>query len=389
MDAPGRARREARIATIVGLASLASAMGIGRFAFTPLFPLMQDSAGITLAQASWIASANYLGYLVGAVASYVAAVKAPLAARWGLVVVAASTLLTAFADTVARWVVLRLVAGAASAFVLIGASAWALALLARSQRLRWSGWVFAGVGVGICLAGLTALVVASVGASAHWAWVGLGVLAAAVAALGWRAFATMDAAVRPARQRGFGALDAASWTLILCYGIFGFGYILPATFIPAVARAIVADPRVFAWAWPLFGFAAAVSTIAVSHLARHAKPGAAAGCSFIVMALGVFLPAVGTGLGTLCLSAICVGGTFMVATMACLQQAQRVAGDASGGLIAAMTAAFALGQAVGPLTVTAAAPLREAIARPSAVAAALLLVAGIALLWCEGRTARK
>jgi len=107
------------------------------------------------------------------------------------------------------------------------------------------------------------------------------------------------------------------------------------------------------------------------------------------MALGVFLPAVGTGLGTLCLSAICVGGTFMVATMACLQQAQRVAGDASGGLIAAMTAAFALGQAVGPLTVTAAAPLREAIARPSAVAAALPLVAGIALLWCEGRTARK
>ena len=79
----------------------------------------------------------------------------------------------------------------------------------------------------------------------------------------------------------------------------------------------------------------------------------------------------------------------MVATMACLQQAQRVAGDASGGLIAAMTAAFAVGQAVGPLTVTAAAPLREAIARPSAVAAALLLVAGIALLWCEGRTARK
>src|SRR6266436_3197252 len=246
MNAPGRAGREARIATIVGLASLASAMGIGRFAFTPLFPLMQDSAGITLAQASWIASANYLGYLVGAVASYVAAVKAPLAARWGLVVVAASTLLTAFADTVARWVVLRLVAGAASALVLIGASAWALALLARSQRLRWSGWVFAGVGVGICLAGLPA---------------------------------------------------------------------------------IVADPRVFAWAWPLFGFAAAVSTIAVSHLARHAKPGAAAGCSFIVMALGVFLPAVGTGLGTLCLSAICVGGTFMVATMACLQQAQRVAGD--------------------------------------------------------------
>jgi len=380
MDPSGAPRRAARTATLVGLASLASAMGIGRFAFTPLFPLMQDSAGITLAQGAWIASANYLGYLIGAVASTVVAVKPARAARWGLVAVAASTLVTAFAESFAQWMVLRLIAGVASALVLVGASAWALPLLERNGRPKWSGWVFAGVGTGICLAGLAALVVASLGADARWAWGALGVGAAAVAALAWQPLAALGVASQPGRRTGLGRLDAAKWTLIGCYGIFGFGYILPATFIPAAARAIVADPNIFAWAWPLFGLAAAVSTIAVSHLFNDAKPRVAAGTSFIVMALGVLLPVISNSLGTLCLAAVCVGGTFMVATMKCLQEAHRIAGDAAGGLIAAMTAAFALGQLAGPLGVRPAGSIGEAIARPSAVACALLLLAAVAML---------
>jgi predicted MFS family arabinose efflux permease len=371
---------QARAATLVGFASLASAMGIGRFAFTPLLPLMLDPAGITLAQSAWIASANYLGYLIGAVASYLAPPRASAAARWGLIAVAASTLPTAFAHSFAQLIALRLIAGVASAFVLIGASAWALSLLVRCHRLAWSGWVFAGVGAGICLAGLTALVVASVGATAQWAWVALGALAAVVAVLAWRPLVTIDAGLPSARPSRPGRLDGAAWTLIACYGAFGFGYILPATFIPAAARSIVADPKVFAWAWPLFGFAAVVSTVAVSHWSGGAKPRAVAGCSFIVMALGVLLPVVSVGLGALCLAAICVGGTFMVATMTCMQEAQRIERDAPGGLIAAMTAAFALGQLVGPLMVTAGPSVRQSIAAPSAVASALLLLAGVVLL---------
>ena len=40
---------------------LAAAMGIGRFAFTPLMPLMQAHSGLSLAQGGWLAAANYAG----------------------------------------------------------------------------------------------------------------------------------------------------------------------------------------------------------------------------------------------------------------------------------------------------------------------------------------
>jgi fucose permease len=53
------------VAVTVGLSSLAAALGIGRFAFTPLLPLMQETFGLTLTEGAWLAAANYLGYFVG------------------------------------------------------------------------------------------------------------------------------------------------------------------------------------------------------------------------------------------------------------------------------------------------------------------------------------
>jgi predicted MFS family arabinose efflux permease len=381
MSESERLRREARTVTLVGLVSLASAMGIGRFAFTPLLPLMLGVDGFSLAQSAWVASANYLGYLAGAAASWILAFRASPAARWGLAAVAVTTLAGAVAHSVAAWIAVRFAAGMASAFVLIGASDWALAALARRRRMQWAGWAFAGVGTGIFLAGLTSLVGASIGASARSLWAALGVLAAIAAALTWRPLASTQYSTPKAVAGAERRLDAAGWILIGCYGAFGFGYILPATFIPAAAHAVVQDPAQFAWAWPLFGLAAAVSTVVVSaFVPLGARPRVVAGWSLVVMAFGVFLTAIGGSLETLCTAAVCVGGTFMVATMSCLQDARRIGGNSPGRLIAAMTAAFAVGQLAGPLTVGSNKSVGNALALPGAIAAAILLLAGVILL---------
>jgi predicted MFS family arabinose efflux permease len=145
----------------------------------------------------------------------------------------------------------------------------------------------------------------------------------------------------------------SNWIWIFCYGAFGFGYIVPATFLPAMARQVLSDSAWFGWVWPVFGAAAGLSTLLAARLvtARLARQLWAA--SHLVMAVGVIAPLFVPGLAGLLISALLVGGTFMVATMAGMQHARVVAGANATPLIGAMTAAFATGQVIGPLAVSA------------------------------------
>jgi MFS family permease len=379
----GKRHVSVKAATIVGLASLAAAMGIGRFAFTPIFPLMQETLGVTLTEGAWLATANYVGYLLGACLSFLLTPRAGGAAKWGLLAVALSTLAMAITTSLWLWLFLRLVAGVASAFVLVGASAWALAHLASHRRSDLAGWVFAGVGVGLCLAGLVALGLGMAGGAPGQAWAALGVIALVLAAVTWRGLSVATPA-SPDQKRARVPLDRSAWLLVVCYGAFGFGYIIPATFIPAAARTLVHDPLVFGWAWPLFGLAAAVSTVGVKTLFRSSPPRRVAAWSLLVMAGGAAAPAVDMSPFTLALSAVCVGGTFMVMTMAAVQEARRISTGDPDQLIAALTAAFALGQLAGPALVSLSLPTGNAFTLPSAVASALLVCSALALLPTQG-----
>ena len=49
-----------------GIFSLILVLGVARFAYTPLLPLMQQQAGLGVAAAGWLAAINYAGYLSGA-----------------------------------------------------------------------------------------------------------------------------------------------------------------------------------------------------------------------------------------------------------------------------------------------------------------------------------
>ena len=164
--------------------------------------------------------------------------------------------------------------------------------------------------------------------------------------------------------------------LVLSYGAFGFGYIIPATFLPAMAKEIVPDPRLFGWAWPVFGAAAVVSTICAARLGGRVSHRSAWIGGHLVMALGVIVPLAVPGLPGIMAAALLVGGTFMVITMAGMQEARRIAGPNPRALMAAMTSAFALGQILGPMTVSL---LSRGFA-PALLLAAAILALGAFLL---------
>ena len=364
---------------LAGLAALAVAMGIGRFAFTPLLPMMQDDAGLGLSQGGVLAAANYLGYLVGALWA-IRPVPPVAAIRLSLAAVALSTLAMAFAQSMAAWIVLRFVAGLASAWTLVHVSSWCLARFADRPASPLPGVLFTGVGTGVLLAGLVCLALASAGASSAQGWMALGVIAILLTAAVLPVFRNANfAAGRQAWERL--AWDREAVRLVLCYTAYGFSYIIPATFVPAMAKAIVADPKVFGWMWPFFGATAIASTLVAGRWLASLGARKVWILSQLIMAAGVAAPLVVPGLTGIALAALLVGGTFVVITMAALQVARELYGAAAPPLMAAMTAGFGVGQVAGPLLVAQLADRGI----PLALAGAALLVAlsGLALGWKE------
>ncbi len=331
------------------MAALAVPMGIGRFAFTPIFPMMQADVGLSIAAGAWLASANYLGTLVGAVAAMRLPIPTQPAIRAGLVTIGLATLAMALERRAPVWLALRFIAGTATGWLLPLASAWALARLVPLRRPLLNATVFAGFGVGIAAAGGICVVLMAWHATSAQAWLILGLLALVVTAVVWPAFSRSDVAAEvrtmPERWPGW-SRDAI--VLVLCYGTFGFGSIVPATFLPAMAREAIDKPSVFGWAWPVFGVTAAASTFAASGLSRSLGNRRLWSLAHVVMAVGVVLPVARPGIVSIMLSALVVGGTFTVITMAGFQEAREV-GDVR--MIAALASAFAIGQIGGPVVV--------------------------------------
>lgn len=363
----------ATAAVIAGLAALAAGMGIGRFALTPLLPAME---GVSLAQGSALAASNYAGYLAGSIACGLVRVAPGNLAKWGLAGVGASTLAMGVTTAFGAWLLWRFVAGAASALVLIGTAAWALRRLAEADRARWAGGVFSGVGIGIAFAGALVLAVLAMHGSARDGWLALGAAAAVVAVLAWRPLSA-SSAIAFESPRKAAPLDRDAWLLVVCYSAFGLGYIVPATYLPLLAKRVLDDPAQIGLVWPVFGLAAACSTLVVSTLGS--KPRRAWAAAHVVMAIGVAASSFGTGAAMLIVGAVCVGSTFMVVTMTGLQEARRVGGASGTRLMAAMTSAFAAGQLAGPLLVIGLAERPQAFAVAGGIASAFLVASAIVL----------
>lgn len=377
------APRDPAIAYVVlsGIVALAVAMGIGRFAFTPLLPLMQRDGTLSAADGAIWAAANYGGYLLGALTAAKLFSQPRQGLLWALYGVALTTLALAWPELGAfTGGVLRAASGVFSAWALVYTSSWCLAELSRRQSPKSGAWIYCGVGLGIALAGLLTWLGGQ--QTAEDLWLELGLLALTGAIFVKARVRGMDApsapatqAAAPAQTKGGGHL-----TLVLCYGVSGFGYIVPATFLPAMARQQVADPLVFGLTWPLFGLAAAASVVIAARWLSAWPRRRLWACAQALMALGTLLPLFSQALPALAVSAVLVGGTFMVTTMAGLQLARESMPHNPTPLLARLTMAFALGQIAGPLLVRALGTAPDAYAWANATATVLLLLTAV-ILW--------
>lgn len=371
---------------LAGLAGLALAIGIGRFAYTAILPMMQADQGLSLDDGSWLALVNLVGYLIGGLTAARFRHQPVFCVRLAIGLIVLSMALMAFTDQLWRWTVLRLITGAASAWVMVMLSILCLPQL--NTRPALAGWVFSGVGSGVALGGLVCLALVALDLSSAFAWVILALLCAALGSVVWHRFPNIapnpiapntnptDANTAHNARAGHGVDQPRLWRLVTCYGLYGFGYVLPATYLPAQARVLLQESWLYSLAWPVFGLAAAGSTLVAAALAhRFGRLPTWVG-AHVLMAFGVVLPVFLPNLVAIIVAAIAVGGTFVVITLLAMQEAQRHGGQQAPIWMARLTTAFAIGQLFGPLFVMG---LGERLSLSLLLAATVLLVTAVVL----------
>jgi predicted MFS family arabinose efflux permease len=361
-----------------GLLAMAAAIGVGRFVYTPILPPMVEALQLSKAQAGLIASANFVGYLAGAL---LAAVRLPGSRRaWLLGALAVNATALAgmgLATTMPVFLVLRLVAGIASAFGLVFSSALVLDRLAAAGRSGLSAVHFAGVGSGIAAsAALVAILV-----QAGVAWSSLWFASAALAAAAGLAVALMvpaeaaPAVTTAAQCRAKVSADFVALTA--AYGLFGFGYIITATFIVDMVRGTASLRPLEPFIWVLFGLSAVPSVALWTALGRRWGVLTTFAVASIVEGIGVAVSVLWLHAVSAIVAALFVGGTFMGLTALGLIAARESASGDPRGRIALMTASFSFGQILGPAFAGVVYDTTGSLAMPSLVAAAALIMAAI------------
>lgn len=367
-----------------GLLSLAAAMGIGRFVYTPVLPFMIAQVPLSKADGGLIASANFLGYLVGALAA--SSGSLPGSRRmWFIGSLIASSALSfamAWTDSIPVFMLLRFLAGLASAFAFVFSAALILDRLAQAGRPGLSALYFSGVGAGIAGSALIVSGLAALGADWQGLWTGCGVISLALTVLiAWMVPGATETAPPAPAKTGPRRLPAGLPQLIAAYGLFGIGYVVTATFIAVIARSDPVLATAEPYLWLIVGLAAAPSIFIWNRIAARTGVPRAYALACVIEACGVALSVTATGPAGILLAAFLLGITFMGITALGLIEARRLSTGDPRRTIALMTASFGLGQMLGPSLAGFAAGSTGSFALPSAGAAiCLLLAAGLVLV---------
>jgi predicted MFS family arabinose efflux permease len=338
---------------VCSAAIIAVAISVGRFAYTPLLPIMRGDAGLSLTMAGILASVNLAGYLAGALVGTHPAIKTNpqrtiVAASIAIVVLTAAMALPSWA-----WLPARFLTGVASGIVFVGIVSLVLSVAAERGSTRGPGVFFSGVGLGIAIVGALVPAFAALGGS-RGSWLLLALAAAVTLALAIPGLPHAGAAAATAaepvpRER---LLEPRFLALGFVYSIEGAAYIIPATFIVAM---IAESGRFAAFSsvtWIVVGLLAAPSATVWTAIAKRTGTAAALGLALVVQAIALLAPLVLPAPYDALVVAFGLGGTFIGITL--LANALGRTGQPDGGVtaVAVLTVGYGVGQLVGPLVAT-------------------------------------
>ncbi|WP_194841357.1 YbfB/YjiJ family MFS transporter [Salinibacillus xinjiangensis] len=337
---------------IGGISALCIVMGIGRFAYTPILPLMQEATELNDAMAGNLASSNYLGYLLGALAGGMV--------KWGkgkgfyiqlyLLINILTTFLMGLTSLFWLWFIFRFISGLTSGFVFVLASSIVLDHLARSKRSTWSGLFYSGVGIGIFITGFMVPVFDQF---FNWqgSWIGLGLISLMIGVFSMLWLREPQSSFKQSKQptaSSKGQKVLLPW-LIAAYGCEGCGYIISGTFLVALVKDIPALSSYPSLSWIFVGVAAIPSCIIWAHLAQKWGKLLTLQIAFVMQMIGVLFPILFFNAYGALIGALLFGLTFMGITTLCVLTARQIFPEQSSKVIGYLTCIYGIGQIIGPV----------------------------------------
>jgi predicted MFS family arabinose efflux permease len=343
---PRRGRRRIRRKLSWGILAVAVAVGVARFALTPIAPLMRQAGVLPVDRTtSLLASANYVGNLVGTLlcAFVISPRHRPRALRLSLIVIFIATAAMSCTTDLSIWLLLRALCGLAGAIVFVVASGTVLPALDELGYKAASARLYSGIGLGIAM---TALVVMPVH---HWriAWLVLGLLALVLAIrVGRRSSMPRGRAAAQTQARTpLLAPGTAMWLLFAATFLQGLGYIVTATFLPTIMQH---PAGLGAQAWLVTGLAAVPSTAVWGRVSARFGTTRALLAAYLLQAVGIALPVVAATAAADLVSAALFGSTFVGIVAMLFHCGCRLLPDRSAWAVATLAACYGAGQALGP-----------------------------------------
>lgn len=368
-------QRQAIHTLFAGFCCLVMGIGLGRFAYTPLLPILQRDLGMSDDWGAYMAMANYAGYFLGTLGILLWPNKQPrlTVSLWLLVISLAGMGLSDNLWLMSLW---RFLAGLSGAWLFMIASVRVLAWLLYLHRMHWAGFLYGGVGAGIALAGLVVPWFESIGG---WqgAWLGLAALGLLLLWPGHWLHHQAPVSATPHPSAAHDAADAKQKVLWLWIAYFfeGMAYIISGTFLVAAVARLPEFSGNASNVWVVVGLASVPACILWAWIGKHIGLWAALLAAYSLQTLGMALPVwLGDSLGAY-IGAFLYGATFMGIVGMTMSFGKTLMPQHAQFAIAALTLGFALGQIVGPWFITWLDTLNEALL----LASFLSLIGGFSL----------
>jgi predicted MFS family arabinose efflux permease len=339
---------------ISGAMMLAVAMGVGRFAYTPLLPIMEHDAGLTVTAAGALASSNLFGYLAGAALAMMPFThrRRLVVARWAIAAVVVTTALMATAAPF--WLPLRFLTGASSGLVLVFASSIVLERAAHRKQPAWPPLFFAGVGIGIAFSGAAVPFFVALGGS-RAAWIGIAICSALAIGFTFRWFSDDAPAASIVPSPILEPLPRHRRTFVWLAAVYtgeAFAYIIPATFLVAIVSRVPTIGRFAALSWVLVGLAAALAAFPWIHAGARLGKVRALALALGLQAAGIFALVVSESALAVVIAALALGSTFMAITLFAAGLARDIFPHKTSLALSRLTVLYGVGQILGPLIAT-------------------------------------